>query len=102
VQKYKKLRAAHHKYLLLHLAGKTSLRWFIYPSSVVDLSALLYPVSGGVCPLAPVFDRRHQTEVACIVMVDFTSILSIAELLMSNAEYDQGLGNKETCWVFLL
>ncbi|XP_047089706.1 vacuolar protein-sorting-associated protein 37 homolog 1-like isoform X1 [Lolium rigidum] len=26
VQKYKKLRAAHHKYLLLHLAGKTSLR----------------------------------------------------------------------------
>jgi ESCRT-I complex subunit VPS37 len=26
VQKYKKLRTAHHKYLLLHLAGKTSLR----------------------------------------------------------------------------
>jgi hypothetical protein len=29
VQKYKKLRAAHHKCALLHLSGKTSLRWYI-------------------------------------------------------------------------
>ena len=48
VQKYKKLRAAYHKQALLHLAGKTSLRW--NPSAVCRTNTLLYEF-----PISPSF-----------------------------------------------